>query len=67
MLSRGAGPQWDVPQAIGAVVQVIDYYMVLFQVFYIKFGKDGITFVIAELPHGDEGARFDVVEDMGGL
>ena len=63
----GAGFQWDVPQAIGAVAQVGDYYLVVFQDFYIKFGEDGDAVVIAELPYGDEVACCDVIENVGGL
>ena len=50
----GAGPQWDFPQAIGAVPQAGNYDPVVFQDFYIKFGEDGKTVVITELPHGYE-------------
>ena len=51
-LSGGAGPQWDVPQAIGAVPQAGDYDPVVFQYFHIKFGEDGDAVVIVELTHG---------------
>ena len=54
LLSGGAGPQWDVPQAIGAVPQAGDYDPVVFQDFYIKFGENGDAFVIADLPQGYE-------------
>ena len=30
LLGMGGGFQWDVPQAIGAVVQAGDYYLVVF-------------------------------------
>ena len=63
----GDGFQWDVSQAIGAVAQAGDYYLVVFLDFYIKFCKDGDAVVIAELPHGDEGSCCDVVEDVGVL
>ena len=54
LLGVGAGFQWDVPQAIGVVAQAGDYYLVVFQDFYIKFGEDGNAVIIAELPHGYE-------------
>ena len=53
-VERGAGLQWDVPQAIGVVLQSGDYYPVVFQDFYIKFGEDGDAVVIIELSHGYE-------------
>ena len=67
LLSGGEGPQWDVPQDIGAVPQAGNYDPVLFQYFYIKFGEDGGADVIAELPHRYEWVGCDAVEDMGGL
>ena len=63
----GAGPQWDVPQGIFAVLQADNYDPVVFQDFYIKFGEDGDAVVIAELPHGYKRAGCDVVEDVGRL
>ena len=66
-MSGGGGPQWDVPQAIGAVPQAGDYYLVVFQYFYIKFGENGYVVLIAELLHGYEGACCDVIENVGGL
>ena len=57
--------QCYVSQAIGAVAQSGGYYLVVFQDFYIKFGEHGNSAVITELPHGDEGACCDVVEDVG--
>ena len=63
----GAGPQWDVPQVIGAFPQAVNYDPVVFQYFYIKFGEDGNAVVITELPHRYECAGCDVVEDVGGL
>ena len=50
----GAGPQWDVPQIIGAVLQAGNYDSVVFHDFHIKFDEDGDTVVIAELPCGYE-------------
>ena len=61
------GLQWGVPQAIGAVTQAGDYYLVLFSYFHIKFGEDGDAVVIANFSRGDEGAFGDVVEDVGEL
>ena len=52
MSSGGLGPQWDVPQAIGAVPKAGNYDLVVFQDFYIKFGEDGDAVVIAELSYG---------------
>ena len=66
-MSRGAGLQWDVTQDIGAFTQAGDYYLVVFEAFYVKFGEDGDAAVITKLYHGDEGAYDDVVEDVGGL
>ena len=62
-----AGFQWDVPQEIGTFPQAVDYYLVVFQDFYIKFREDGNVVVIAELSHAYEGACCDVVEDVSGL
>ena len=63
----GDGFQWDVPQAIGAVAQAGDYYLVVFQDFFIKFGEGGDTVVTKEFPYGNDGACCDIVEDVGGL
>ena len=63
----GGGPQWDVPQSIGAVLQAGDYYLVVLQDFYIKFGENGDAVVITELPNKYEEACCDVIEDVGGL
>ena len=63
----GAGFQSDFPQAIAAIAQAGEYYLVVFQEFYIKFHEDCDTVVITEFPHGDEGACCDVVEYVGGL
>ena len=37
----------------------------MFSDFYVKLGEDGNAVVIAKLSHGDEGARGDIVEDVG--
>ena len=54
LLIAGAGIQWGIPQAIGAVLKAGNYDPVVFQAFYIKFCEDGDAVVIAELPHGYE-------------
>ena len=53
-LVGGAGPQWDVPQAIGTVPKAGNYDPIVVQDFHIKFGEDGDAVVIIELPHGYE-------------
>ena len=50
----GGVPQWDVPQAIGAVPQAGNYDPAVFQNFHIRFGEDGNAVIITELPHGYE-------------
>ena len=66
-MSGGVGLQWYVPQAIGAVAQAGDYYLVVFQYFHVKFGEDDGTVVITKLSHGYEGYCDDVIEDVGGM
>ena len=67
MFRRGAGPQWDVLQAVGAISQAGNYDPVVFQDFHIIFGEDGNAVVITQSLREYELFGYDVVEDMGGL
>ena len=49
------------------VTQTSDDDLILSQFFCVEFGEDGNAVVIANLSHGDEGARGNVVEDVGRL
>ena len=53
-MSGGARPQWDVPQAIGSILQAGNYDLVVIQDSHVIFGEDGDAVVIAELTHGYE-------------
>ena len=54
MLIGGALAQWDVPQAIGPILQAGNYDLVVLQDVHIRFGEDGNAVIVAELTHGDE-------------
>ena len=54
MLSGGARPQWDVPQAIGMIQQAGNYDLVVLQDVHVIFGEDGNAVIVVELTHGDE-------------
>ena len=55
MLSGGASPQWDVPQAISPIPQAGNYDLVVIQDIHVIFGEDSdAIIVVTELTHGYE-------------
>ena len=54
LLSGGTRPSWDVPQAIGPILQAVSYDLVVLQDVHIIFGEDGDAVIVVELTHGYE-------------
>ena len=54
MWSGGERSQWDVPQAIGPILQAVNYDLVVIQDVHVRFGEDGDAVVVEYLTHGNE-------------
>ena len=54
MLSGEARSQWDVLQAIGTILQAVNYDLVVIQGFHVIFGEDDDAVVVEELTYGYE-------------
>ena len=50
----GERSQWDVPQAIGPILQAVNYDLVVIQDVHVRFGEDGDAVVVEYLTHGNE-------------
>ena len=61
---RRFGSERDAPKAIGGVAPAYDDDVSIFVDVHVVFGEKSDTVIIAELANGDEGARFEVVENV---